>query len=141
MKKHKCRICGESKVLTEFDKNYSQGPYEAWNLRYCKICSHEKYLSRYTDSKQRETMQKASRNWKKEHPERHSELAREYRGRHPEKIKAQNKLNYAVRKGRIHRQPCEVCGVTEKIHAHHVSYKPEDWYNVKWLCYLCHKSE
>lgn len=41
--------------------------------------------------------------------------------------------------GSIQRQPCEVCGAIKKVHAHHVSYKPKDWFNVKWLCYICHK--
>lgn len=78
-----------------------------------------------------------SRNWKRRNPERHAELARAYRTRNREKTKAQNQLNYAIRKGEIVRQPCEGCGTSEKVHAHHHDYsKP---FEVKWLCYLCHK--
>lgn len=83
----------------------------------------------------------SSRAWKENNRERHAELAREYRARHPDRIVAQNRLNYAVRKGRVIRGPCEVCGAKENVHAHHITYKPEDWYNVRWLCYVCHKFE
>lgn len=80
-----------------------------------------------------------ARAWKKKNPDRHAELARAYRARNPEKIRAQNRLNYAIRKGVVKRQPCESCGTSERVHAHHDDYsKPLD---VWWLCYLCHKVE
>lgn len=61
------------------------------------------------------------------------------RARNPEKVKAQNALNYAVRMGRLVRGSCEGCGTDKKVHAHHDDYsKP---FQVRWLCYLCHKSE
>lgn len=88
---------------------------------------------------QKERKLQATREWKKKNKERHAELARAYRRRNPEKTKAQNQLNYAVRMGRIERQSCETCGSDEKIHAHHHDYsKP---YDVRWLCFLCHKNE
>jgi hypothetical protein len=80
----------------------------------------------------------AARSWKKANPERHAELARAYRARNREKTRAQNQLNYAVRKGDVARQPCEVCGTDQKVHAHHHDYrKPLD---VRWLCFQCHKN-
>ncbi len=84
-----------------------------------------------------ERQKQRSRDWKKQNPERHAELARAYRRRNAEKLKAQNLLNYAVRMGRIQRQPCEECGTTERVHGHHEDYsKP---YVVHWLCFRCHK--
>lgn len=78
-----------------------------------------------------------SRKWKKENKERHAELARAYRRRNAEKVLAQNRLNYAVRKGLIKRLPCEGCGTDVRVHAHHHDYsKP---YEVRWLCFQCHK--
>lgn len=42
----------------------------------------------------------------------------------------------ALEKGEIKRGACSVCGVTEKVCAHHQDYdKPLD---VTWLCYSCH---
>ena len=79
-----------------------------------------------------------SREWKKSNPERHAELARAYRERNKEKTRAQNLLNYAVRTGKIERKPCESCGTTERVHGHHHDYRKP--YDVRWLCYACHKA-
>lgn len=84
-----------------------------------------------------EQQKAASRDWKKRNKERHAELARAYRARNKEKTKAQNKLNYAIRKGKVIRGACEKCGTTDKVNGHHHDYnKP---YDVEWLCQPCHK--
>lgn len=87
----------------------------------------------------RQQQKEMSNAWKKNNPERHAELAREYRLRNPQKTKAQNKLNYALRTGQVVKGPCEKCGTDLRVHAHHHDYsRPLD---VRWLCYLCHKAE
>lgn len=136
--KVQCKRCGETKPIEEFDKHLAAGPLEPWNVRRCKVCTHVEYSIRYNDPEKREMQKAASRKWKANNLERHAELAREYRSRHKEKITAQNRLNYAVSIGKVVRLPCQVCGTTEKVQAHHISYKPEDWYNVRWLCHNCH---
>ena len=46
--------------------------------------------------------------------------------------KARIQTNHAIKAGRLVRQPCEVCGADDKVHAHHDDYsKPLD---VRWLC-------
>jgi hypothetical protein len=58
------------------------------------------------------------------------------RARHPLKYAANVMAGNAIRDGRLIRQPCEVCGGTDKIHAHHEDYtKPFD---VNWLCMAHH---
>ena len=48
-----------------------------------------------------------------------------------ERFLARWKVNRALAKGRLVRQPCEVCGAL-RVHAHHDDYsKPLD---VRWLC-------
>lgn len=137
-----CRACKHKKPLSDFARNVAAGPREVWNLRkQCRLCAHVEYLERYQNPKRRKALNQSSANWKVENREHHAKLAREYRKRHPEQIIAQNRLNYAVRKNRIKRQPCEVCGIDKNIQAHHVSYAPEDWYNVRWLCRFCHEIE
>jgi hypothetical protein len=64
---------------------------------------------------------------------------REWTKRNPEKHKAQQVVNRAIRNREISREPCEVCGVSGKlasgqsaVHAHHDDYlKPLE---VRWLC-------
>ena len=136
-----CKLCGKTKQVTDFRRHYKDGPYEPWNLRSCKECTHGEYVQRYSNKRSRDALHAASSNWKKANPERHAQLNQEYRKRFPEKIIAQNRLGYAVRSGKLKRLPCEVCGVTKRVHGHHASYKPEDWYNVRWLCFKCHKME
>lgn len=50
---------------------------------------------------------------------------------HPEKFVARQAARNAIYAGKLIRQPCEVCSVSE-THAHHDDYsKPLD---VRWLC-------
>ncbi len=56
--------------------------------------------------------------------------------RAPEKTAARRAVKQALRSGRMVRQPCERCGKTGRIHAHHEDYsKPLD---VRWLCPIHH---
>lgn len=62
----------------------------------------------------------------------HSEKAR-----HPEKIRARQALMSAIRRGRIQRQPCRICGA--RAEGHHRDYsRPLD---VDWLCKAHHQAE
>lgn len=50
---------------------------------------------------------------------------------------ARQRLNAAIRKGRIIRQPCRRCGSTTRVEAHHPNYS--EALNVVWLCDPCHR--
>jgi len=54
-----------------------------------------------------------------------------WRQRNPEKVAAQNAVHYALRKGKLIRLPCEVCGA-QPVHAHHDDYSRK--LDVRWLC-------
>lgn len=61
---------------------------------------------------------------------------REYRKKFPERYKANNIVNNAIRDGKIIKLPCKVCG-NKNVHAHHSDYtKPLE---VTWLCPKHHK--
>ena len=60
----------------------------------------------------------------------------EWRRDNPVKVKAHQKLQQAVRDGKMQRGSCVDCGATENIDGHHDDYsKPLD---VEWLCRSCH---
>lgn len=58
-----------------------------------------------------------------------------WREKYPNRMKAQNAVNNAVRDGRLKKQPCMVCG--EKAVAHHPDYSK--FLDVIWLCQPHHK--
>lgn len=64
------------------------------------------------------------------------EAHRKFRREHPEKNRAVWMVGYAIERGILVRQPCEICGEL-KVEAHHEDYaKPLD---VKWLCSMHHR--
>ena len=136
--KHKCKICGIEKEVTQFVKHRSGGPYEPWNLRYCKQCSHDKYCERALSLEKRENMKAASSSWKERNPDKHAEINSRWYRANKEKARAGAKLRYAVSKGRAERRSCEVCGT--KAQAHHDSYEAGKELDVRWLCQDHHKA-
>lgn len=61
---------------------------------------------------------------------------RVYRDKYPNKYKAHGIVNNSMRSGKLFKEPCAVCGTTERIQAHHDDYlKP---LNVTWLCAVHH---
>lgn len=65
------------------------------------------------------------------------EYVRKYRAENEAKYKAHTKVNNAIRSGELNPEPCEMCGISETVHAHHDDYaKP---LNVRWLCAKHHR--
>ena len=61
-----------------------------------------------------------------------------YRNSWPEKYKAHNAVNNAIRDGKLKKEPCEKCG-DKYVHGHHDDYsKP---LSVRWLCPACHSEQ
>lgn len=58
--------------------------------------------------------------------------------RYPEKIRAREKVRYALKTGKLVKESCLKCGNTETF-AHHTDYgKPLE---IMWLCRLHHREE
>jgi len=70
-------------------------------------------------------------------PKRESERKRAYRFKDKYKYKAQTKVNNAIRDRRLASKPCQICGSTKRIHAHHDDYSK--MLDVRWLCPKHHK--
>ena len=101
----------------------------------CRMCQHICYLlNRIT------VMTRAIR-WRKDNPQRSKNIQKKSRKKsdheHPEKIKARNAVNNALRDGRLVKMSCGVFDCFLEAEAHHEDYsKPLD---VQWLCTKHHK--
>ena len=87
----------------------------------CKICDRV-----YRESKRgKEVSREASRN---------------QRLLYPERMKAYNEVNNAIRAGKLIRpNRCGRCFRECVPEAHHENYAEECWLNVYWLCIKCHR--
>lgn len=64
------------------------------------------------------------------------EIFKRYKEEFPNRVKATNAVNNAVRDKRLEKWPCQVCGEAKSV-AHHPDYdRPLD---VVWLCQAHHK--
>jgi hypothetical protein len=100
--------------------------------------SKEKYNAYFRDyrkknlEKMREYNRLYNRKWRNGNG---YESEMNYKERNPEKYKAHQLLNYAIRMGMIKRGKCEVCGKSN-AQGHHEDYsKPLE---VVWLCPIHH---
>ncbi len=77
--------------------------------------------------------QKAYRqDYNKKNKKRHAESQNKYRQHNKDKVACRIICTKAVKSGRLHRQPCEICGTVKNINSHHNDYsKPLE---VRWLC-------
>ena len=140
----KCWKCGVEKKVTDFYKGYAQ----------CKSCRYEwSKAYRQTEAgkkaRQKEAInarlsgKKQVRQEKYEKSEKGRLVAENYRKKKnatPEgqaRMAAKNAVRYALKKGKIVKLPCFVCGeiVTE---AHHPSYDLDMRLCVTWLCSAHH---
>ncbi len=116
-----CSQCGECRPLSEY---YSRS-------NKCKPCY------RANVKKNRESNKEYYRQYDRERGNRQEPgYLKDYRDRFPNKYKAHNLVNNSIRDGKLHAEPCEICGSNERVHAHHDDYlKP---LNVRWLCAVHH---
>lgn len=129
-----CRDCRQSKPISDY---YRQQQMADGHLNSCKACVCLRVKARYSSE-----FEKVQQYEKHRHatPERKVKLAlyqKNRRAKFPEKIKARERLNNAIRDGRITRQPCEVCGTTNRVQGHHTDY--QKWNVVRWLCFEHHR--
>lgn len=118
----RCRICGEEKPLTEFYKGLAQ----------CKPCYKAKVRAhRKANIEHYREYDRARGN------RQQKEYFEDYRARFPNKYRAHNLVNNSIRDGKLHPEPCEVCGITDSVHAHHDDYLK--LLNVRWLCAAHHR--
>ena len=139
-----CSKCGTKKQLELFHKNVRAKDGRASACRECCCSSsrnsYHKHSHKYADKSEykhnwylanKDRIQQKAREKHKENPQAASIRTRRSRAKYPEKVLARNAVAIALHSGKLERQPCERCGVTE-VEAHHPDYsKPLE---VVWLC-------
>ncbi len=130
-----CRGCNVEQSITQF---YVHKMMKDNRLNYCKSCVKKRVKKRYYEKHDEIVEYERKRSLLPERKRKASVYQQTRRKRYPQKDKARQLLNDAVRDGKITKQPCYLCGSTNKIEAHHHDYsKPLD---VKWVCFYCHRS-
>ena len=101
--------------------------------------------------KSKEQRREYYRKWRNNNREKRRQYQREYYLGHWEEIKEKYRLYYsthkkehnaskrvssAIKRGKIERRPCEICG-EKKAQAHHFDYAKV--FSVQFLCASCHK--
>lgn len=124
----KCFKCGEVFSLNEF---YRHSQMKDGHLNKCKSCSksdstenRNKNIDRIREYDRR----RGNRQGK--------DYCKKYREKTPNKYKAHNIVNNAIRDGKLFKESCNECGSSDRVHAHHDDYsKP---LNIRWLCSAHH---
>lgn len=147
MKEKKCFKCKSIKPLSDF---YKHAQMADGRVNKCKECNKKDVIENrknkinyYREYDKKRAMLphrvKARKEYSKTDSGRKSsnKSHKKYRKLNPNKYRAHNIVNNAVRDGKLFKEPCEVCGYTESVHAHHDDYlKP---LNVRWLCAAHHR--
>ncbi len=126
-----CKRCLQELPIGSF---YKHKEMSDGHLNFCKTCTKSRVTSHRKENIER------IRAYDRDRGNRQTiEDQRDYRNRNPEKHKAHNAVNNAVRDGRLLKPDCcSVCSASGRIEGHHHDYsKPLD---VEWLCAACHKS-
>jgi len=124
----KCFKCKKSQPLTEFYKHKGMAD---GHLNKCKTCA--KNDAKRTRDDNITYYRAYDRLRGNRQPEGYHA---EYRKKYPNKYRATNMVNNAIRDGRLFPEPCCECGSEDSPHGHHDDYaKP---LNVRWLCAACH---
>lgn len=143
-----CTVCGLTLGLERFYFSKRKNG-KSYYYRFCISCQNvkakewqknnpekrEEIWRRHAENS-RSARAEASRRYAANNPERYKKSQMDYRLADPQKRIARNAVAAAIRSGALKSLPCEGCGSTTKIQAHHHDYsKPLD---VTWLCSLCH---
>lgn len=129
-----CFKCKVEKPCTEFYKHPQMGDGYIGKCKECnKIDVQENYAKRREQYSDYDAMRYQTPH-RKQHALRQQKKARDA---DPQKASTRRKTAWALRTGKLIRQPCEKCGTTIKVQAHHEDYsKPLD---VMWLCFQHHR--
>lgn len=120
----RCKKCGESKALSEFNKNKLGSDGLASSCKSCK----SKYNSQRYDKQSSSILKQQADKYATQDKVK---SVSKYVKANPNKHAAHIAVSKAIKLGKLVRQLCECCG-SDKTAAHHDDYsKPLE---VRWLC-------
>ena len=124
------KLCGTCKIKkNEFEFGARKASKDGLAAK-CKECQKEYDKQRLKDPKR----MKMRRDYQKTEAGKiaHNRATKKWSEANTVKRAAHILIGNAVRDGRITKKPCEKCGITSPVHAHHDDYaKPME---VRWLC-------
>lgn len=124
----KCFKCNKTKPLSDF---YKHPRMADGHVNKCKECNKKDVRDN-----RREKVE-YYRKYDKSRAYRVTEgYTKEYRAKYPRKYAAHTAVNNAIRDGYLFAQPCEECGSSDSVQAHHDDYAKQ--LDVRWLCAPCH---
>jgi len=143
----RCSKCKKRKPFTDFDKN---SPVRDGFSNHCKDCK-SKHNRRWRGSNKthmksilkawRSNHPKYNKIWRQSHPDKIAAGKRKYIIKFPEKSRARNSVQRAVRKGelpRVSSLSCIRCGCQAQEYHHHKGYAKEHQLDVVPVCNACH---
>lgn len=121
-----CRECARQKVREHRLKSGRQKP-AGWTRKTADMKAYRRQW--------REANADYRKQWLKAHPGAETRYKAAWYAKHRERRIAKDRVKYAVKTGKLKREPCVKCG--EKAEAHHPDYsKPLD---IVWLCPTHHR--
>ena len=128
----KCKKCLQNKKEENFYFNKTHNAY----FNVCKECYKNDTHNYKIKNKKRDKITKKI--YRKNHLKEAVVHIKKWKKKYPEKQKAQEIISQMIKKGKIKRGECSICG-KNKAEAHHPDYsKPRD---IVWLCKLHHTKE
>ena len=121
-------------------------PYKSFNLKgrnkdghsyTCKLCDREYNRNYKILNKEKLRLKYKLRSEAEKETARN--IAKTHYYKTINKQRAKSAVKWALKSGKMEKQPCEVCGSLERLEAHHESYLKEDRLKINWLCSKHHK--
>lgn len=132
-----CTKCKRQRPLEDFSRDKQQRDGLRAICRECSSAAGKEHRKRNPlTPEQRARQSEVAKAWRAANRERSAAGNHAYRQRHRDRQRARQAVMNALNRGEITRQPCEVCGTTEDVHAHHDDYTSK--LDVRWLCRTHH---
>jgi hypothetical protein len=148
------KVCKDCKVTKELNCFHKHKKMADGYLNICKSCCYEKQKARRLTPEGKKARKKERKKYKEsgkykeaqkkyDATQKGKEKNRRYEAKRYQGVKgkarqaARNAVKYAVKVGKLIKEPCIVCGDLD-VHGHHPSYAKDMRLKVVWLCHLHH---